>query len=80
MSDQADARSLPQKILLGIGLLALCGWVLMLLCTILFMGFGSKGSGGRSDRKRRRHLRRYLREDQPPDGETPLDSQEAGED
>jgi len=105
-------RSLPQKILLGIGfgilaigLLALFGWVVMLLwnwlmpeifglkrldywkawgllalCTILFKGFGSGGSGGRSDRKRRKHLRRYMREDPSPDGETPLDCPEAGED
>jgi hypothetical protein len=97
-----EDRSLPQKILLGIGfgilgvgLLALFGWVVMLLwnwlmpeifglkrlgywqawgllalCTILFKGFGSGGSSGRTDRKRRRHLRRYMREDQPPDGET----------
>ena len=94
-----EDRSLPQKIflgigfgILGVGLLALCGWVVMLLwnwlmpeifglkrldywkawgllalCTILFKGFGSGGNSGRSDRKRRRHLRRYLREDQPPE-------------
>ena len=105
-------RSLPQKILLGIGfgilaigLLALFGWVVMLLwnwlmpeifglkrldywkawgllalCTILFKGFSSGGSGGRSDRKRRKHLRRYMREDPSPEGETPLDCPEAGED
>jgi len=91
-----EERSLPQKILLGIGfgvagigLIALCGWVVMLLwnwlmpeifglkrvtywqawgllilCCILFKDFGSGHSNGRSDRKRRRHLRRYLREDQ----------------
>ena len=106
-----EDRSLPQKILLGIGfgilgigLLALFGWVVMLLwnwlmpelfglkrldywqawgllalCTILFKGFGSGGGGRRSDRKRRRHLRRYIQEDQPPEGETPLDSPEAAE-
>jgi hypothetical protein len=91
-----EDRSLPQKILigigfgiLGIGFLFLCGWVVMLLwnwlmpdifglkrltywqawgllilCHILFKGFGSGHSGGRSDRKRRRQLRRYMREDQ----------------
>jgi len=91
-----EDRSLPQKILigigfgiLGIGLLFLCGWVVMLLWNwlmpdifglkpltywqawgllilshILFKGFGSGHSGGRSDRKRRRHLRRYMKEDQ----------------
>jgi hypothetical protein len=96
MDNWWEDRSLPQKILLGIGfgilgigLLALCGWVVMLLwnwlmpeifglkrldywkawgllalCTILFKGFGSGGSAGRSDRKRKRHLRRYMREDQ----------------
>jgi len=89
-------RSLPQKILIGIGFgivgigfLFLCGlivmllwnwlmpdifglkrltywqaWGLLILCTILFKGFGSGNSGRRSDRKRRRHLRRYMREDQ----------------
>ena len=87
-----EDRSLPQKILLGIGfgvagigLIALCGWVVMLLwnwlmpeifglksltywqawgvlalSTILFKGFGS--GGGHSDRKRKKHLRRYIRE------------------
>ncbi len=91
-----DERSLAQKILigtgfgiLGIGLLFLCGlvvmllwnwlmpdifglkhltywqaWGLMILCHILFKGFGSGHSGVRSDRKRRRHLRRYMKEDQ----------------
>ena len=103
-----EDRSLPQKIflgigfgILGVGLLALCGWVVMLLwnwlmpeifglkrlgywqawgllalCTILFKGLGS-GGGGRSDRKRRKHLRRYIREDQPPGGETSSGSAEA---
>jgi hypothetical protein len=101
MGEWWEERSLAQKILLGIGfgilgigLLALCGWVVMLLwnwlmpelfglkrlgywqawgllalCTILFKGLGSGGSSGRSDRKRRKHLRRYLREDKPPEGE-----------
>jgi hypothetical protein len=39
-------------------------WGLLILCHILFKGFGSGHNGRRSDRKRRRHLRRYLREDQ----------------
>jgi hypothetical protein len=98
-----EDRSLPQKILLGIGfgvagvgLLALCGWVVMLLwnalmpeifglktlsywqawgllilSSILFKGmrFGSDSSGRRTDRKRRQHLRRYVREDQKPAAE-----------
>jgi len=124
MSDQENARrggmdgwwedrTLPQKILLGIGfgiagvgLLALCGWVVMLLwnwlmpeifglrtlsywqawgllilSSILFKGmrFGSDSGGRRSDRKRRRHLQRYLREDPSPAGDEPSVSPEAGE-
>jgi hypothetical protein len=95
-----EDRSLPEKIILGIGfgilaigLIALCGWVVMLLwnwlmpeifglktlnywqawgllalSTILFKGFGSGGSGGKSDRRRKKHLRRYIREEQPPNG------------
>lgn len=39
-------------------------WGMLILCTILFKGFGSGNSGGRRDRKRRRQLRRYMREDQ----------------
>jgi hypothetical protein len=96
-----EERSLPQKILLGIGfavagigLLGLFGWVVMLLwnwlmpdlfglkrldywkawgllalCTILFKGFGSGNSSGRSDRKRKRHLRNYMQEDQAAEGD-----------
>jgi len=97
-----EERSLLQKILagigfgiLGLGLLALFGWIVMLLwnwlmpdifglkqlnywqawgllilCTILFKGFGTGGdSGGRSDRKRKRQLRRYMREEQCGAGE-----------
>ncbi len=95
-----EDRSLPQKIFLGIGfgiagigLIALCGWVVMLLwnwlmpeifglktlnywqawgllalSTILFKGFGSGGNSGHSDRKRKKHLRRYIREEQSSDG------------
>jgi len=91
-----EDRSLPEKILigigfaiLGIGLAFLFGWVVMLLwnwlmpdifglkrvtywqawgllilCCILFKDFGSGSGGSRSDRKRRRELRRYMREDQ----------------
>jgi len=91
-------RSLPVKILMGIGfgilgvcLLAFLGWVVMalwnwlmpelfglkrigywqawgllILCKILFHGCGSGSGGVRSDRKRRHHLRRYMREHQPP--------------
>ena len=98
-----EERTLPQKIMvgigfgiLGIGLAFLFGWVVMLLwnwlmpdifglkrvtywqawgllilCSILFKDFSSGNSGGRSDRKRRRHLRRYLREEQAVMDEAP---------
>jgi hypothetical protein len=91
-----EERSLPQKILmgigfaiLGVGFLFLCGWVVMLLwnwlmpdifglkrlsywqawgllilCHILFKNFGSGHGNGRSDRKRRRELRHYMRGEQ----------------
>jgi hypothetical protein len=39
-------------------------WGLLILCHILFKGFGSGYRGGWSDRRRRRQLRRYMREDQ----------------
>jgi hypothetical protein len=91
-----EDRSLPQKILVGIGF-AILGigfvfffglivmllwnwlmpdifglkrltywqaWGLLILCTILFKGCGSRSRGGWSDRRRRRQLRRYMREDQ----------------
>ena len=92
-----EERSLPQKIMmgigfgiLGIGLAFLCGWILMLLWNwlmpdifglkrvtywqawgllilshILFKGFRSGHGSGRGDRMRRRHLRRYMREERP---------------
>ena len=98
-----EERSLPQKILmgigfaiLGIGLLFLFGWVVMLLWNwlmpdifglkrltywqawgllilshILFKSFGSGHGSGRSDRKRRRHLRRYMHEEQAAMKEAP---------
>jgi hypothetical protein len=88
-----EDRSLPVKILmgvgfalLGLGLLALAGWVIMLLwnwlmpeifglkainywqawglfalSSILFKGWGS--SSGSSDRKRKKHLKTYLKEE-----------------
>jgi hypothetical protein len=98
-----EERSLPAKILLGIGfaiaglaLLALLGWGVMLLwnwlmpeifglpsvsywqawgilvlCWILFKPWGMGNSDRGSDRRRRKHLRRYMREDQLADGEAP---------
>lgn len=38
---------------------------LMVLCFILFKSWGSNGNGRRSDRKRRKHLRRYMEETPP---------------
>ncbi len=101
-----EDRSLPQKIvigigfgILGIGFIFLFGlivmllwnwlmpdifglkrltywqaWGLLILCTILFKGFNAGNRGSRSDRKRRRHLRRYMKENQPPAGEATTDS------
>ncbi|MCX6574863.1 MAG: hypothetical protein NTV82_00560 [Candidatus Aminicenantes bacterium] len=85
--------------ILGLGLIAFFGWVVMalwnwlmpdifglkrigywqawgllILCKILFSGCGSGSSGVRSDRKRRRHLRRYMQENQPPAEEAKTDS------
>jgi len=38
-------------------------WGLLILCSILFKGFGSSnGSSGSTERKRKRQLRRYMRE------------------
>jgi hypothetical protein len=37
------------------------GWGLLLLSTILFKGMGS--SGGKSDRRRKKELRRHIREE-----------------
>lgn len=102
MSEWWEERSLAEKILagigfgiLGLGLLALFGWVVMLLwnwlmpaifglktltywqawgllvlCSILFKNPG--GNNGRSDKKRKKQLRSYIRSDEP-DG---LNSQE----
>jgi hypothetical protein len=102
MDDWWADRSLPQKvllviafILLGIGLLAAFGWVVMLLwnwlmpeifgltrlsywqawgllilCFILFkdIDLSSDESGRRIDRRRKRELRRYIREEQSSGG------------
>ena len=43
---------------------------LLILCCILFKDFGSGHSSGRSDRKRRRQLRHYMREDHAAAGKT----------
>jgi hypothetical protein len=91
-----EERSLPEKVLLGIGFgilgigaLFLFGWIVMLLWNwlmpeifglkqvtywqawgllilscILLKSWGSLGGSRSGDRKRKRHLRRYLREEQ----------------
>jgi hypothetical protein len=93
-------RTLPVKILtgigfaiLGIGLLALAGlvvmllwnwlmpdlfglknvnywqaWGLLILSSILFKGINFGDNKNRTERKRKRELRRYLHEDQEPVG------------
>jgi hypothetical protein len=98
-----EERSLPAKILLGIGfaiaglaLLAVLGWVVMLLWNwlmpdifglptvnywqawgllvlfwILFKSWSFKDNDHGSDRRRRKHLRRYMQEDPLADGERP---------
>lgn len=92
-----EERSLPQKILLGLGgvalalgLIAFYAWAVMslwnwlvpglfgwgtldfwkalglpaLIC-LLFLGVGGGDKGNNGDRKRRRHLKRYLEESPP---------------
>jgi hypothetical protein len=45
-------------------------WGLLVLSWILFKGFGSSaGSSGSTERKRKRQLRRYMREEQSPTGD-----------
>lgn len=104
-SEWWEERTLPQKILLGLGgfvlatgFVALYAWAVMslwnwlvpdlfgwgtldfwkalglpaLIC-LLFLGVGGGDKGGTSDRKRRRHLRRYLEETPktpPPGGQS----------
>jgi hypothetical protein len=97
-----EDRTLPQKILigigfgiLGVGLLFLFGWIVMLLwnwlvpsiigwkpvsywqawgilvlCTILFKGFGCGGNEKKSDRKRKKQLRKYIKEESGHDDQT----------
>jgi hypothetical protein len=101
IEDWWEDRSLPQKILvgigfgvMGIGLIFLFGFVVMILWNwlmpeifglktltywqawgllalscILFGRIGGGGSNGKSDRKRKRKLRSYMREDRPVEGE-----------
>ena len=54
-------------------------WGLMILSFILLKNWGSGESSGRKDRKRKRHLRRYMQEDQTPLSDVPEDSSGASE-
>ena len=49
-------------------------WGLLILSCILFKGLGSGESGGRRDRKRKRHLRRYMQKDWTPGGNASSES------
>ena len=102
-----EDRSLPQKILLGIGF-GICGigflaffgfivmllwnwlmpdifglkkitywqaWGLLVLCSILFKGFNFKDNNS-PDRKRRKQLRNYIKEEQRNDGKIEPDLSE----
>lgn len=46
-------------------------WGILVLSWILFKPWGMGSSDRGSDRRRRKHLRRYLEEDQTPPGELP---------
>ena len=46
-------------------------WGLLILSCILFKNIGSGNSSRHSDRKRKRHLRRYMRENQTLSGDAP---------
>ena len=104
-----EERSLPEKIvvgigfgILGVGLVALVIWVTMalwnwlmpeifgltrldywqtagvlILSCILFKGIHFKDDSRRTDKKRRRQLRKYMRKDQIPAEGTQSDSSQA---
>ncbi len=53
-------------------------WGLLILCTILFKGFGtSAANNGSTERKRKQKLRRYMREGQSSAGEDSASSPQA---
>jgi hypothetical protein len=54
-------------------------WGLLILCTILFKGMHFHDDNRRTDKKRRRELRRYLRDEQPANGKEQAESPESGE-
>lgn len=49
-------------------------WGLLILCTILFKGMHFHDDNHKTDKKRRRKLRSYIKQSQTPDGDTPADS------
>jgi len=54
-------------------------WGLLALSSILFKGFGSgESSGRRSEKKRKRHLRKFMDEDMCREGDPAVDSQDSG--
>ncbi len=56
-------------------------WGLLILSTILFKGIrcGTEESSGRTDRKRRRELRRYMQEEQQHGDEATEEGRQEGE-
>ncbi len=49
-------------------------WGLLILCWILFKSWGTGNSSRRTDRKRKKQLRRYMQPDQAAAGESPAGS------
>jgi hypothetical protein len=54
-------------------------WGLFALCSILFKGSGSSGSGNKSDRKRKKQLRGYMEEGREACGDQADKSAEASD-
>jgi hypothetical protein len=52
-------------------------WGLLVLCSILFKNWGGGNNNGSVERKRKRQLRRYMREGKEPTGEDSTGSPEA---
>jgi len=52
-------------------------WGLLILSFILFKSWGGSGESRRTDKKRRRELRRFVRQERPPENETETESTNA---